>query len=103
MPTYNRDYFIAKFEAIPTHLWHTGGFVNKEIPEKMCALGHCGWRNGSQTTEELEEGRVLHVIIHDGTGAYVGDINDGHDPRFQQPFAKDRILAALKSFPDEKA
>jgi hypothetical protein len=36
---YTRDYFIAKFEAIPEELWTTRVFRDGG---KCCAMGHCG-------------------------------------------------------------
>ena len=36
---YNKEYFIAKFEAIPEHLWGKYALGSSEV---KCVFGHCG-------------------------------------------------------------
>jgi len=80
--TYDIDYFIAKFEAIPYDRWLTFKFT--DYRGRHCALGHCGARIMRST----EEARALVKVLPDT--AY---INDYPDP-FGHP--KDRILKALR-------
>jgi hypothetical protein len=90
-PTYDVQYFINKFEAIPKELWNAdGSYVNKDNPECKCALGHCVFTDYSIGTR-LEEGKALIAMIEN----CVTDINDGDDDRYQQPPPKQRVLAAL--------
>lgn len=90
---YDRDYFIAKFEAIPEELWSvksygTGG--------KHCAHGHCGqYSEESVALAMLWETDEFESIPETISVA----INDGEDRRYQQPTPKQRILAALRDLP----
>ncbi len=105
MPTYNRDYFVKKFESIPTNNFYDGGlYENPEQPSQKCALGHCGVQIPPCIHQigwyAYPEAKALDDLFK-ANGLIVPDVNDGNSKQFQQPFAKDRILAALKSFPDE--
>lgn len=86
MTTYDVDYFIAKFEAIPEGAWCVGAF-RKGI--QCCALGHCG---DSEDVETPEEAAALRDVLCWA----VARINDGEDYRYEQPTPKQRILAALR-------
>ncbi len=88
MTPYNRDYFIAKFEAIPDEKWTTGVFVHGD---RCCALGHCGPNIGYYTPEAFALSSML--------GHQASFINDGFDSRYLQPTPKQRILAALRDLP----
>ena len=92
---YTRDYFIAKFEPVPSHRWGEGLIDN-------CALAQCGVTtegNGYKHTEESlalvkifggEGEKEEHVVyeVNDGTG--MGTLRFGNTP-------KERILNYLKS------
>jgi hypothetical protein len=93
--TYDKQYFIAKFSAIPEELWTSGEDFN-ESTGKCCARGHCGIRG---KTSECEEGMALYRVFDSGPNTWPVDINDGHDKRYQQPTPKARILAALNDLP----
>jgi hypothetical protein len=88
---YNRDYFIAKFEAIPAIKWTTGVMTNER--GQHCVLGHCGEqdRQLNQTPESEALNELLDWDAH--------TINDGRDRRYQQRTPKKRILAALRDLP----
>jgi len=82
---YTVEYFIEKFEKIPESMWVTNGLGSPGGPR--CALGHC-----------LRD----HEMVNDESAEFVGAlligavaINNGGDPRYQQPTPKQRILAAL--------
>lgn len=85
---YTVDYFIKKFQKIPDKNWFIGDFWDRDNPQKMCALGHCGFGR---------ECKALHSLFPrtDNIGSFVSSINDGTDKRYQQPTPKQRILAAL--------
>jgi hypothetical protein len=90
---YTRDYFIAKFEAIPEELWTTGEFKEGE---KCCAFGHCGVNLDCCHNEESEG--LIRLMLQLGEFV-VTAINDGEHPDYQQPTPKQRILAALHDLP----
>lgn len=87
--TYNVDYFINKFEAIPEDKWFVGSYQNPNNPEQKCARGHCGGDYSWLSTEE--EMALLKLLGRFTTTS----INDGIDLNYQQPTPKQRILAAL--------
>ena len=86
--TYDVDYFINKFSAIPEEKWVINNAHSKD-GKKHCAYGHCG-ANGAA---ELE-GQALAAIA-EKNDIQIADINDGDDPKYQQKTPKQRILAAL--------
>lgn len=113
---YTVDYFIKKFEAIPYRKWCIGKLV-KNIKVlwwnriQCCAQGHC-FTKGTQililnkafpfnvdSNKEAEFISLMHLFnaVKDGVcmGDVVGEINNGRNPRYQQPTPKQRILAAL--------
>jgi hypothetical protein len=93
MTTYTRDYFIAKFEAIPEDKWCTDSY---EFQGRHCALGHCGLNGGNDTPAATpEEAGVLLELFRE-IRASVTDVNDGLDARYRQDTPKQRILAALR-------
>lgn len=96
---FTRDYFIAKFEAIPDAQWHVGHYRDPQNPARRCALGHC--RNSKEGAafsfeESTDEEMALHGLLA-GSGPAV--VNDGKVSRYQQPTPKARILAALRDLP----
>lgn len=85
--TYDVDYFIAKFEAIPEELWFVNGYT--DFTGRHCALGHCG-ETGNHFAR-CDEAETLQRILQNDTVP----INDGYHPWYHQPTPKQRILAAL--------
>jgi len=103
---YTVDYFIGKFSSIPDELW-TECYC--EWYDKKCAMGHCGTSDfGSMTEESL----ALYDLLKTLSVTYANNkmisgervriafrtiysFNDGHIKEYQQPTAKERILAAL--------
>ena len=83
--TYDAAYFIAKFEGIPEERWCTNVF--RSHGGRRCALGHCQESRTGRTDESI----ALANLLTD-----TAEINDGKDPRYQQPTPKQRVLAALK-------
>lgn len=91
MTKFEVNYYINKFEAIPEDKWCEGVFNNKD---QYCALGHCG---ANQTKRRNDESDALCDLFNFKLNTFVGRVNDGRDPRFQQDTPKQRILAALRS------
>lgn len=89
-PTYDKNYFISKFEAIPEDRWMTGDFVDES--GRCCAFGHCGVRPLSPGFNGGDEAYALACLLRNCTSS----INDGQDDRYKQPTPKQRILAALR-------
>jgi len=92
---YTREYFIAKFEAIPEEKWLAGTFKDGDC---CCALGHCGATEQGETPES----RALGTIFWRGAKTSVVSINDGEWSRYLQPTPKQRVLAALRDLPETK-
>jgi hypothetical protein len=88
IPTYDKAYFIAKFEAIPEEKWTTRMYISRN--DQRCAVGHCllDWMKMTEESRKLED--YLPDVLH---------INDGEDWRYPQPTPKQRILAALRDLP----
>ncbi len=87
------DYFIKKFRVIPARKWNAGQFLT---PDKTsCALGHCGSTEQYGHTDEAIALINLFYFSSLKNGGPAA-INDGHDPAYQQPHPKQRILAALE-------
>jgi hypothetical protein len=91
---YTVDYFLNKFSAIPEDRWYIGDFSNED-KNKFCALGLCGCDGGKRIfTGEASALYDLFKVLHKSP-FMVGRVNDGIDPNYQQPTAKQRIIAAL--------
>lgn len=88
--TYDVDYFIKKFEAIPDERWCT---VEFEKDGASCAYGHCGMRDYKPSTIEAAE--LFDLFLFNLGDIFVTRVNDGSEPRYSQPTPKQRILAAL--------
>lgn len=103
MSTYTKEYFIAKFEAIPEELWASGSSGHED--GKKCAVLLCdGVNGGSQFPGMRPEGDALHALFpHSYADETVCNsitrINDGRNPRYQQPTPKARVIAALRDLP----
>jgi hypothetical protein len=59
---YDVDYFIKKFEAIPSEKWCRGQIMEFDYEpktgeriEKFCMLGHCGLEKMDNVIEEIPE------------------------------------------------
>jgi hypothetical protein len=83
---YNVDYFIEKFSAIPSGKWLINDYERNGL---KCAFGHCGMRDNN-SIERIPEAKALVKILQN-----VAIINDGDSSEYQQPTAKQRVLAAL--------
>lgn len=92
-PKYTRDYFIAKFEAIPEEKWCK--YLLDDTRGRHCALGHCGWGWDSRHADRAEGAALIEILV------LPAEINNGSDPRYQQPTPKQRILAALRDCTQE--
>lgn len=105
---YTKEYFIAKFEAIPDERWIENAFADDTM-KCRCALGHCGddgWWRGSRVFDEVDkEVSELCGLLNqsrdnpEGFMSTVEAINNGLDTRYPQPTPKARILAALADLP----
>ena len=104
---YDVDYFLKKFEAIPDDLWLIGTFQRTDEAGviRRCALGHCGGDGDGKypemTNEYIALKRIFTYADFLGKAFYVTTINDGNDPRFQQPTPKARVLAALNHIKEQ--
>lgn len=98
--TYDSQYFIDKFSAIPEEKWCIRAIQRFENGiEQRCAMGWCFSKNINpnkiseediRSQENLQMDRFFHRI-----NASRVDINNGDDPRYQQPTPKQRVLAAF--------
>lgn len=104
--TYDVDYFIKKFEAIPENKWQSVGQLC--FDGKKCALGHIGvtlkdiQANGNILHKEGKALAELFRLLVRIENNYLGDyeriylVNDSLTAtNYQQPTPKQRILAAL--------
>lgn len=96
---YTIDYFIAKFQAIPSN--QIG-----DSQDKGCAYGQCrnGEHNGSRTAEGKALTRLMKMLLpltpvldapFDPDQGTPARINNGETKEYQQPTPKERLLAAL--------
>ena len=83
------DDFIAFYEAIPEEDWCCNNY--QDACGRRCALGHLD----TTSTKTSEAVFRLFSIVVVRAHYTVADINDGHDPKYQQPSPKARILAFL--------
>lgn len=97
-PKFTKNYFIAKFEAIPES--EIGTSINDRDP-----LFHCGCENITRPTEEAKALSDLLRYwfwlrnIRTKSVEPVWKINDGRTQWFRQATPKQRILAALRQIP----
>lgn len=111
--TYDVDYFIQKFKAIPEEKWMTDDLGYPETPR--CANGHfCDGRMYTPIMGELR--KVFLPLInkitcikwhitdnylnpdkdeHRNYSRIAEQINNGNTVEYQQPTPKQRVLAAL--------
>lgn len=96
---YDKQYFIAKFSAIPDDQWCEDVLTDRQ---RHCALGHCGVTHLSDEGVGLtDEAAALEGLLPwtKGESSATGAINDGKHPLYQQETPKARILAALNDLP----
>lgn len=120
---YTVDFYINKYEATPEKKWCVGQFIKNNGVFKQnqyCAQGLClpketlkiMWlMNKGRGSFNINEDRLLGqeyislITLFGGSkekeswriaSTTVGVINNGGDPRYQQPTPKQRILAALR-------
>lgn len=89
---YDKAHFLARFEAIPDKLWCVRLITRRKEGSRdvqHCAIGHL-IKQGYLTPEST----ALITLV-----STVGTINDGEDPRYQQPTPRARVLAALRDLP----
>ena len=87
---YTVDYFIKKFEAIPSFRWTTGK-TTEYFGFRRCAIGHC-----IQFTKYSQQS--LHNLFYINLGPHitVAGVNDhGTEKYCNIETPKERILAAL--------
>lgn len=90
-PKFNKQYFIAKFEAIPENDWCTGNIEN--VDGQRCAIGHCVQSDGdSLNEEEIDALKWLFI----SNGHKIDLVNDRIDQDYKQATPKQRVLAALR-------
>lgn len=96
--SYDVDYYIKKFTAIPERKWTTR-VLNIAGTDICCALGHCGERIMGTTMES----RTLFSMFHKKLGVEVPTVNDGapitmgySDVPYLGDTPRERILAALE-------
>jgi len=105
---YTKQYFIDKFQAIPSQEWCEGELTNEFDENCHCALGHCGVINYKATTDEAYELSKLLMPVYDKLfdeeftqpcNFHTFEINDESSSLGDTP--KQRILNALNLVPNE--
>ena len=100
--TYDVDYFIKKFEAIPENKWciNSRGEIVGGI-EQRCALGWCyptfqeAKRTENYWNEDSLEDKALMGMFKSVLNIKPPLVNNGLAKNYPQPTPKQRILAAL--------
>jgi hypothetical protein len=87
------DYYNF-FKAIPSNKWCKYKLTNDKGCH--CARGHLGTRLYSYGLIESPKAIKFYELT-DSNSIVISSINDGVNPRFQQPRPKSRILAYIKS------
>lgn len=86
---YNIDFFIDFYEKTKEEDWCVERFaIYFPGSVQRCALGFCEVMDGDNNYTQT---RAALWGLNNG----IAIINDGHDPNYQQPTAKQRVLAAL--------
>lgn len=88
--TYDRDYFIKKFESIPDEQWYVGNYTNEDRTA-FCAYGHCG--EYGLTDPFTKEATALQYLLEDAH--LINDGLNGYNRLGITP--KERILNALRA------
>lgn len=81
--------------SIPDEKWGVGSYGT--YGGQCCAVGHLGLADRMPYSGDLmgDMRRTTRGAVADLLGVDLTVINDGRDPRFQQPTPKARVLAAL--------
>ena len=94
----NKEVLIQASEflaSIPDEKWQVGNYGIHG--GRCCALGHLGLAermpHDGDTMGDMR--RTVKEAVADFLRVGLPTINDGRDPRFQQPTPKARVLAAL--------
>lgn len=97
MQEFTVDHYIEKFSKIPDELWNDDGqYVNSNNCDRMCALGHCGYRDANNPTSS--EAFQLSMMFLVYLNINVPFVNDGAGSAIIAIFGKtpkERILNAL--------
>lgn len=91
---YTVDWFINFFGAIPEDKWISNGDLWDGWSTR-CAVGHCLKYGDIEHTPESQALVRVMTPLRGANSWWIYDINNGDDPRYQQPTPKLRILAAL--------
>ena len=83
---YDLNYFINKFEKIPSKNWCTDKVWDGE--GRYCALGHCGVKKDEEDTYEAWQLFLLAPNI--------SSVNDGQLLKYKQKTPRGRVLAYLR-------
>lgn len=84
--TYDLDYFITKFSAIPEDKWTTGKYTDGDC---YCAYGHCGLSDDANRNSESDALFSISMVIP--------DVNDGLGYTAFGTTPKQRVVNYLKS------
>lgn len=99
--TYTIDYFLDKFSKIPEELWCIKALQNfSEGFEQRCFIGWC-YPAGVDVEKQSEQGiyceeNMASARLFTKLKSLRSEINNGEDPKYQQPTPRQRILAALR-------
>lgn len=89
---YNVDYFIKKFNAIPSKNWGTKQYKKGN---RFCAMGHCGVFSDGWRPVYNDEALELSTLFMTHIGTTVQYVNDNRNKNYRQSKIKDRVLSAL--------
>lgn len=107
---YTVEYFINKFDAVPSWRWTTNALVKTKyfLFNTFCAQGlclmECDYQRAKEATKRqaplelnLSDGYDELVALQKllGGSLMVAKINNGNNEQYQQPTPKQRVLAAL--------
>jgi hypothetical protein len=86
------DDFIAFYESVPENKWCTGNYYEWQT-DRRCAVGHILHMEGAEfALSDLIVGQRVSIL----------GLNDGRNPRYQQPHPKLRVLAFLNDLKAER-
>lgn len=96
MKTYDREYFLDKFEAIPEDEWNDDLFKDEELYVKFFNTPGTRVKIDFEWNQDLAS--LFSLFRH--TPFYLTEVNNGTEWRISGKSPKQRILAALRSLPD---
>lgn len=91
-PLPSLDDLIAVLEPTDPDTWWAGPTFRSPDQTQHCVLSHIFEMYGPDAMQLFEEGWSTQFCI--------GGVNDGTDPRYTQPTAKERSLAYLRALRD---